>query len=222
MKRLFTLLLLIVPFAFCSCEKKQTPQDEQPEEQIYSVVGVWKDGDYVVSFSSDGYYCAYLDEYIINNGSYKQNGNKSITCEYTWRSAIPFGRDTSFDILEIGNEKMRVKAISKDISGDIFEKEYSFEKTVMAPSVKEHSLVEKSYSVLSTNGTVKYSLVTNDTGMMTNSYYPFDIIDFYYIYLADNIYFQTFFLIEPINTGAWTFGVGNGKVAKMSATNFMN
>lgn len=201
MKAPTLLLFLAISISVISCGQKNSPETE-PEETVFSVVGVWKDGNnHIISFNKDGFYCAYLGDKFIDNGTFLQEKNLSIKCDNYY-----YNRETQYHIRGIDEKNLKVLVTSKDVFGDSFSKEFSLKKTDIEPTAERHPLSQKSYTYQAQNGKVTVSFATNDTGVKSHtatnqSRCP---LKFFYIFINGYAYLQYGFLSEVMTIGGWT------------------
>lgn len=174
MKRLTSVLtaalLLAVIAAGCSSGSDEpevpTPQYKVTKENI---VGVWRSGDYWVSFSSDGYNSAYFpieNDERIDEGSYTISGD-TITVEsqlyYSWTKYIIRSiSDTSVSLTIIYNFSgtTSVQNDDYDISKDI-----TLTKSNDTPCIIDDGLDRKTYEtteIFNINGK-KYNIKQENT-----------------------------------------------------------
>ena len=200
----FIVTVLTVFSVSCGKSSPDSPKDDnkgQQEETIYSVVGVWKSGNNLISFHSDGFYCAYLGDKFIDNGYYKQDKNESVVCDNYY-----YNRKTTYKLTSINENRMTVDVSSKDVFGVDFTKKMTFEKTTIEPTKEKHELTAKSWSYVSTLGTITNSFVTNDTGTQTHSANPMKRcpLKFFYVYINGYAYLQYSYLSEVLQIGGWS------------------
>lgn len=125
-----------------------TPQYKLTKDNI---VGVWRSGDYWVSFSSDGYMSAYLSDKCIAEGDYTVDGDTvKVDDGYQWIKV--FGKKTRFIINSISNSTLSLTATYNNLHnlyvGDEnlehqVTQSYTFSKSQDAPCTKSNPLVGK-------------------------------------------------------------------------------
>lgn len=139
MKKLF-FLLLILPITFSSCGSDGDKEDEDPVvNQPKSIVGVWENENYFVSFGSDGFYTAYIADRFIDSGNYIESKDV-VSCENAY-----FNRKTIYTIKSISDTKLNVDISYTDIYGDKQNKIVTFTKSVTTPASQSKTLAGKSY-----------------------------------------------------------------------------
>lgn len=209
MKKFFILVFaLIISLGFISCggdDKDEPTPTPEPEKEV-SVVGVWEDGDYFVSFNSSGYYCAYLPDAFIDDGAYAYNsGNKIITC-----TNLYFNREeTKFSIQSIIDNKITANVTYVNVYGQNKTKSLTLTKTTKQPTDLTHKLVGRSITYMAdVFGNITLAFLVSNAGTQsctkgTASKYP---LHFYYIFKScDNkLYFHYVRDQEQIPTiGGW-------------------
>lgn len=204
MKRLLILFFALAAIFISSCGKDDPSASDTPEEveeTVYSVVGVWRDGNKIVSFDADGFYCCYFGDKFIDNGYYKQTGNESVVCDNYY-----YNRYTTFSISSIDDNRMSVTVTSKDVYGEDLTRKLSLVKTDIEPTKEKHPLTAKSWTFLSNRGNVTMNFVTNDTGTKTCASYPESScpLKFFYVYINGYAYVQFSFLYKEVMIGGWT------------------
>lgn len=115
-------------------EQVQTLTKEQ-------IVGVWRSGDYWVSFSEDGYMSAYLSEKRIEEGIY------TIVKDTVKAETSMYYHFIDFAVSHIGNAKLSCSVTLNAFDGSFSEKvnDYTFTKTDEKPCPKNHELIGKKF-----------------------------------------------------------------------------
>lgn len=202
MKKLLLALALMVPMlAFTGCggdndEPNKPNNSGKPEITNNTMAGVWEYGDKFVSFTSDGFYCAYLADKYIASGSYSISGNE-IKCNNVY-----YGTELTFDVSTFKSDNFQSEVEYIDFEGNSVENNIKFRKSDKIPTPKDNILIGKSYSKLGayTNGSGSfddvYSFNTFNnatiTRTMKSGLKDSKVKDLNYIYLAPNIYYQQF------------------------------
>jgi hypothetical protein len=205
--------VLSLGFASCSSDDENEPVIE--EEKTYSIIGVWEYENYFISFNNDNFYTAYIDNKFIDSGNYTST-DKEIYCYNPY-----FNISTVYTIKLLNDNTLQVCITYTDYSGTQKTKDMTLTKSKINPAVKDHTMIGKNYSFLSTIGTVNWNFNTYNTGEKTASKYPKYPKKVYYIFLNDKIYLQYFRsdINEPFPyLGSWSENVGNGKVLIFKTT----
>lgn len=186
--KLIQLLTLALLLTLVSCGGSDSK--DEPGDNKYDVVGVWGNGNYFVSFASDGTYVAYLGSEFIDGGSFLQDKN-ILTCNNPY-----FNRNTVYIIKSIENGDMSVTAKYIDVSGRSYEKLIVFKKSDKAPLLKEETLTGKDIKWVSrmdinmVNITMSFNSYNSGVQTSTASSLAKYPIRFYYIFIGDKVYFQ--------------------------------
>lgn len=218
MKKLLLLLLLAFPFALgsCSSDGDKVDDDEDPIiEQPKSIVGVWENDNYILSFNSNGFYCAYLADKFIDSGIYNEFKDV-VSCENTY-----FNRKTIYTIKGISDTKLNVDISYKDIFGNSQNITMVFTKTTVTPASQSNALVGKVYkSLSSTFGNITMAFNTYNSGLKTATKgsaakYP---LSFFYIYVGGKLYHQILDdkSIQVPTIGSWSTDYYTVKCWKLS------
>ena len=140
MKRVLTIALLVGAM-LAGCSKEDSENMEEQTLTKEQIVGVWRNGDYWVSFSEDGYNSAYLpyfDFESIDEGDFSIDGD-TITVENSY-----FFNRTKYVVQKSESNNLVLELIypHPHIGGDqsIFRKIISFQKTDLTPCKKEDGL----------------------------------------------------------------------------------
>lgn len=212
MKKL--LLLLLFPFVLFACGSDDKDKDEDIDDPK-SIVGVWENDNYFVSFNSDGFYSAYIADEFIDSGNYTRSESK-VSCENTY-----FRRKTIYTIKSISDTKLNVDITYTDVYGENQNKTIVFTKSSAIPSSKNNTLAGKSYAYNSSGlKVVTMSFTTFNFGIKTAtsanaSKYP---LKFFYINIGDKLYHQTLedHSIQVPTIGGWTTGYNTVRCWKLS------
>lgn len=210
MKKYFFLVCVALALVCCG---KETPTNEKEPEKEYSIVGVWESNDKFLSFSSDGFYCAYLNDNFIDAGTYNRDKDE-IRCTVDY-----FNRSTSYKIQSISDNSIDVKYTYTGIDGIAHQDFISFKKRSLLPTSSSHALLNKTYQEnTSYAGIVTYSFSTSSSGSRVASggaakNYP---LRMFYIFLNDKVYMQYFTNSNGSNAipsiGGWTTQADRGDV----------
>lgn len=183
MKRILCLMAIVLPMLILS---SCGGDDDEPEVILQSVVGVWQNGNYFVSFSESGYYCAYLGNDFLDSGNFKRDKDE-ITAVNPF-----FSRTSTFTIKQLDDKNLTVEIDYTDVYGEQHHDALSLQKQDTEPA-KEGQLIGKSYSWLtSTFGYITMSFNTANSGVKSAqrgsaANYP---LNFFYFYIADRMYYQ--------------------------------
>lgn len=203
MKKIFMLITVVLPL-FLSCSSDNSSDENIDDEKEHpSIVGVWENGSYFVSFSNDGYYAAYLGDQFIDSGNYTQS-EKGISCSNPY-----FNRTTSMNIENISVSELKLDVTYTDVHGDVSNKVVSFRKSTDIPASQNSSLTGKSLSYRSsTFGVITMKFNTGNSGVKTATKgaaaeYP---IKFFYIFINGKVYYQYIpeSHIQVPTIGSWT------------------
>lgn len=189
-------------FFSCSSSDDSGNGNEDPKE-VVSIVGVWENGDFFVSFDNEGFYSAYLDDIFIDSGDYSISGS-SIYCQNAY-----FNRTTSYIIKNVSETSIELSASYIDVLGDSNNKDITFLKSSKVPASKNNSLSGKSYSwYASSFGTIKMSFNSLNSGVKSAekgsaANYP---LQFYYIFIDGCLYHQILKenSVQVPSIGSWT------------------
>lgn len=215
MKKLL-LLFLVFPFILGSCGSDGDKEDEDPIiDQPKSIIGVWENDNYFISFGSDGFYCAYIADRFIDSGNY--NESKSVvSCENTY-----FSRKTVYTIKSISDTKLNVDISYTDVYGDKQNKTLTFTKSSTPPASQSNTLAGKSYrSSSSIFGNVTMAFSSYNSGIKSATKgnaanYP---LSFFYIYIGGKLYHQILDdkSIQVPSIGSWSTDYYTIKCWKLS------
>jgi hypothetical protein len=180
-------LLLFLPMILFSCSSDSKEEEQEPES--IDLVGVWKSGDYFISFSEDKFYTAYLNDKFIDSGDYVISQEKKlVTCKNTYNN-----KTTRYDIVGCENGSLVCKATYINFEGEEVTENFSLKKSNSIPSSKEHILIGKLYRYLAAGyGDCIMKFDTFNTATLSTDEYRPKVQNWYYIYLDSNIYFQRF------------------------------
>lgn len=100
MKKFLLVLALIVPMlAFTGCGGDDEPDNpnkpDEPKITTQTLAGVWENGDKFISFTVDGFYCAYLADNFIASGAYSIS-NDVVKCNNVY-----YGTELSLSVSNI-------------------------------------------------------------------------------------------------------------------------
>lgn len=214
MKKFYYSILTIIPLAilsllFVSCgsdDDDMTSRDSEnnPKENNYSIVGVWENGEYFVSFDEDKFCSAYFDDEYIDCGTCTQT-EKVITCKNTY-----YSKKTNYTITNINATNIELRIEYESLNGEKKSKLLSLTKNSdIEPAIKDHSLIGKSCTSLvwfggNNNSTWSFETYNTGTHSMSSgaaSKYPLRL---FYIFINNKIYYQTFQTTQQMPTiGGW-------------------
>lgn len=148
MKQVLTIALLTA-MMLAGCAKEESseePRKGNDMEQTLTkeqIVGVWRSGDYWVSFSEDGFMCGYLSDKCITEGDYTIDGD-TVKAE---NSEINFV--TKFLMHNVSSVNMDNTITYYDFGendGEVVTKNFTFTKSSEEPCSKNNALIGKSFS----------------------------------------------------------------------------
>ena len=124
-----------------SSEETRKGNDMEQTLTKEQIVGVWRSGDYWVSFAEDGFMCGYLSDKCIVEGGYEVSQNQ-ITVKGDY-----FSNDvTTFSINTINDEKLECDVKYSEIGGTSLkdaEGVMSFMKSQEQPTACENEIIGK-------------------------------------------------------------------------------
>ena len=190
-KGLFAMVVLTLCIMSCEGDSNEfTPKEETPNYKIHdgNIVGVWKNGDYFVSFSTDNFNSAVLSRTYLDEGIYSVVGDTIVV-----RNDY-FSHSTKYVVESITSSSISLKISYVDYKGIEQKTTGVFSKTNDEPCSKNHNLVGKSYYSMyaSKNGAQHWNKLFQTYNTMSctrtdvGSYNPYL---FYYIYLPPRMYF---------------------------------
>lgn len=171
-----------------------------------NIVGVWRNGDYFVSFSEEGFMSAYLSNTAIAEGDYTIDGDTIVAESSAFSS-------TKFVVNSISSNTLNCTVTSYDLGGvrdntrpALLTEVLSLTLSDASPCVKENVLVGKSFSY---DTEVRYTdkwgrQIFSGPGVTTIKVYDHCVIDktfyneegveigwtyAYYVYLSPYIYY---------------------------------
>lgn len=214
-----SLMVVLLAITSCSSDDDDSPsKPATPEPRTYSEVGVWENGNYFVSLSSDHFLTAYVAPNFIDCGTYSRSNANVITSTNSY-----YSKNTTYTIKSIDDKSMTVEISYKDFRGEDKSKSLVLTKTDKTPTIKENPVSGKSYTWLSdVFGNETYAFNTYNTGKQSCTKgsarkYP---MDFYYIYFNNCLYYQTF---NPAGTqtpsiGGWNVKADTGEISVDTVT----
>lgn len=133
------------------CSKSD--DDPMPQYKLTkdNIVGVWRSGDYWVSFSEDGYMSAYLSDKCIAEGDYTVDGD-TVKVDDGFKKIRAYGKNTRLVVNSISNGTLSLTATYNDLSilydGDeglvhLHTQNYNFSKKQETPCTKNNPLIGK-------------------------------------------------------------------------------
>lgn len=212
-KILFFALIFLSIFVLGSCSDSN--KDEPEVNETPSITGVWENGNYFVSFSSDGFYAAYIADRFIDSGNYTQS-KYAVSCQNTY-----FNRNTTYTIKSISDTELKVDVTYTDLYGGIQNKNLTFTKSTELPASQINTLSGKSYKWNSSVfGTVTMAYNTYNSGIKSATKgsaakYP---LKFFYIYIGEKLYYQILDddSIQTPTIGSWSTDYYTVKCWKLS------
>jgi hypothetical protein len=151
-------MVLMAGMMLAGCAKEDGSEESRKGNDMEQtltkeqIVGVWRSGDYWVSFSESGFMCAYLSDKCIAEGDYAIDGD-TVKIDDGFKKIRAYGKNTRFVINSISNGTLSLTATYNDLSilydGDeglvhLHTQNYNFSKTQESPCVKSNSLIGKS------------------------------------------------------------------------------
>lgn len=214
MKKLAIFLAAVLTLAGCS--KENIPViDENPKEEQINIIGVWRCGSAVVSFNTDGYYSASLTNKHIDTGSYSLNG-KDVTCYNNYNNKYTYYQITSID-----SKSLTCTITFSEYKGEEQTAKMTFEKTEEKPSAREHFLIGKSWSYLSSNyGRVFEEFRTHNIAYKYSENDPTRYkTEWYYFFINPHVYLQEFTPKDGVQrpSSSWHKNADSGEVIIMKA-----
>ena len=200
MRKLFYFFATALILFLSSCNR-DSYEDEGGEQKQYSPIGVWENGNYFLSLSSDYFLTAYFANRFLDSGNYSLKGDTLITCNNTY-----YARTTKYHIESITETQLQVVIDYTDVDGNHQFKKLTFTKSDKIPATKDNPVVGKSYRTRLSSANITTTFTTYNTGTRTADSgsmkkYP---LDMYYIFFNGRIYFQTFKTTSQMpSIGGW-------------------
>ena len=189
------LLFAMITLLFAGCSKSDSIDGNKENAlQKSDIVGVWKSGDYFVSFSDGNYYIAYLTGTFIDSGYFKLDGT-NVKCDNNY-----FKKSTTINIKSIKNDLMACKIDYIDGEGKAKSLDKTFTKTSETPTQSNNIVIGKSYTgtfVVQSNG-ARFDYITRFTDLnggyeeVLNGVMKDVRRNLYYIYLHPLVYMQRY------------------------------
>ena len=211
MKKILFLMMVVAAMAACSDgddgEGNNNGFNEGGSQDLIdscSIVGVWENGDYFISFGEDGFYAAYLNEKFMDSGEYEQKGNEVI-CKNLYKST-----ETKYEIKIDGNS-MDANILYNLFEGGTQQEKIHFTKSQNDPVEKNSPMIGKSHDRLTSIGRCTMEFETYNTAIYhTNEIKPIKQ-DWYYFYYNSRAFVQKF---KPQNAALNSFyeGCNTGEV----------
>lgn len=189
------LLLIIGIFALVGCSKSDSIEDNKESAlQKSDIVGVWKSGDYFVSFSDGNYYIAYLTGTFIDSGYFKLDGT-NVKCDNNY-----FKKSTIINIESLKNNLMDCKINYIDGEGKAKSLDKTFTKSSEEPAKTNHVVIGKFSSsrfFVQSNGAsfdynTNYSSANGGYEEVTSGTMKDVRRNLYYVYLHPFVYIQRY------------------------------
>lgn len=211
MKKIFTLITLVMLFMACSSDDQQEPAVINHPIKKSELIGVWADGDYFVSFDSEGFYSVYIADNFIDCGDYSiqvpTSNNGEIKADIFFDGHLlgiighshfsTLDKHINFAVDELTQTSMKIIAFYTILQPYNNESKVLYlTKTDKVPANKNHSFIDCSYSELCTidgkETTSTISLETYNTGLQTTDHeeaskFP---IKLHYVYCDNTIFYQ--------------------------------
>lgn len=192
--KIWSMIMLVVMaqslMVACGDDGDDNNQPKPPTYKIHdnNIVGVWKNGNYFVSFSSDNFNSSILSTSYLDEGDYSVNGDTIIV-----RNSY-FNHQTRYVVKSISEFSLNIEISYIDYLGKENIVNKNFTKTTDIPCSKSHNLIGKTYnaSYAGYKGLQHWNKVFSTYNIITctctdaGSYTPFTC---YYIYLPPKIYF---------------------------------
>jgi hypothetical protein len=215
MKKILFFLLLA---AFTSCQEKIDTPNEEAEEtptpeppKPIEITGVWRDGDFFISFDANGYYSAHLSEEHLDTGAYSIEDN-IVTCKNNYNA-----KTTTYDISEANETTIRCKATYSPYNAEAKTESRTFTKTDETPNSKDHILIDKYWGYKSKGyGTITIEFKNHYLAFKSSSVDDRYVNEWYYAYIEPYIYVQSFTPNDGRQhpTNSFTSGNDTGVVEK--------
>lgn len=215
---LFTITVFLLLASCSKAEDDSTTDDSKNTISQSDIIGVWKSGDYFVSFSSNNYYIAYLSDIFIDSGNYTISENV-ITCQNNY-----LAKTTTINIKVENNNQLTCQFTYTDGEGINKTINITFDKSADSPTQSNHVIIGKSDTWKISWGNGGYSDVI---GKYTTSNGGYEEIltgnlkgvkrDVYYIYLHPFIYYQRY-RSEDHSHGSNTFNKDILSISKKTVT----
>ncbi len=213
-------MLMALCFSACSSDDQQVPTIINNPIKQSEIEGVWTDGNSFMSFNTDGYYAAYLENNYLGCGTYTlpmaiKEGELHIHQE---DSIIEIGGDfgrTIIHVLEISDKTLKVNLVlPQSIS-------MTLHKTADEPlSMNQNQLCDKRYEFKwaeNDTASIKVFFLDENTAIMTSNHKDADVNPLFlrYILIGNKLYFVTYLLtIGELPTGIyWNGRLGNGNIS---------
>lgn len=122
---------------------------------VEQIVGVWRNGDYWMSFAEDGFMCGYLSEKCIVEGGYKVIQDQVIVVSDFFENNI-----TSFKVTSVTNDRLTCDVKYSEIEGltlKVAEGKMTFAKSQELPTARENEIIGKVFEFSS----IYESLINN-------------------------------------------------------------
>lgn len=211
MKQVLFMAMLAAGMLLTGCSKSESSEEQRKGNDMEQsltkeqIVGVWRSGDYWVSFSEDGFMSAYLSDKCITEGDYTIDGDtvKADNSEiyfvttFLMRYVSPANMESTITYYDFGEN-----------DGEVITKNFSFTKSSEEPCTKNNILLGKSFSYDTTVTYYDFSTNRHCTvdGFAECKVRNYCIIDrilgttdravsglwIYYIYLPPFLYFHAY------------------------------
>ena len=188
MKKISLCLFTIISLFLVSCESSDSENTTNLTTLNKSdIVGVWKSGNYFISFSSDNYYEAYLNDTFIDSGTYSlTDTTATVNNNYlSRRSIIKISKRNNFIKCHISYTTN--ESIYQYIDG-------TYNKSEDIPTSSNHIIIGKSDTWLTPNFSATTYFTSNYGGYeeVNNGDLKGIKRDMYYLYLYPYIYMQRY------------------------------
>lgn len=216
------MLTTTILIACLSCSKPSDSELDIEETPILTdsdIIGVWRDGDNLISFSSDGYYSASLTNKHIDTGIYSLDGTV-VSCYNSYNN-----KNTEYVIEEIKDERITCTVTFAEYESEDVTVKRTFTKTDERPASKDHFLIGKSWSYLD----IYYGRVHEEfrTHNIAYQYSERDEREYknewYYFYIEPYVYIQVFTPRDGVQRASCSFNkdndTGDVKIMKASIDN---
>lgn len=219
-KTLLMIQMAVCLFGFMACSSSDDDNNIQEMEQVKikqsDLIGVWTSGDFFVSFSSEGFFSAYIADDFIGCGDYslQKKDDKSEIHSDTFvddYAVIAFDDYTQQNTI-IHIKRLTVNEMEAEFYYPKHNKPYEnikklliLSKTDTQPSEKNHKFIGYSFTdkcvIEGDNSTVTTMLVTYNIGQQTTNHEKANMfpIELKYICFNNMILFQRAFQNNQIS-----------------------
>lgn len=196
-KKLFLLVSLILPLAFFSCggddgeEVAPSSKEDSSTLKVNDLVGVWRNGNYFISFSEDDFFTGWPAKSFLDRGDYTIKGN--VVSVYN-----PYFHRTNTYTITLSQDGKSMSVLIDYYDAENNEKlsdTRTFTKTEELPAIDQNPLANIAFSYF--NGVFEYITYTNSSAYFgVKSAHKGEAakhpINYFYIYLNGSMYYQQY------------------------------